>query len=96
MKASNVHDRCPACGRELDADPHAALSCKSCNWHLVTRAEWEALSPFQQGFTLYMQSAWPTSELRGEKNPYAANTPAWSAFQEGGHRAMLCTTDGEE
>jgi len=63
---------------------------------LITLAEWKQLPPFDQGFLHYLQEAWPTSELKGEKNPYAKDSPEWSAFRQGAQRAMLDVQDGEE
>jgi hypothetical protein len=90
------HD-CPACGAGLISEPIGApLRCKRCGWYLITRAEWEKLTPLQQGFTLYMQSDWPTSELYGLKNPYALGTTKWEAFCQGEQRAARSAQDDEE
>jgi DNA-directed RNA polymerase subunit RPC12/RpoP len=68
---------CPACGAGLVSEPIGApLRCKHCGWRLVTLEAWRRLSPFQQGWTLYMQGSWPTSELAQEKNPYAEGAAA--------------------
>jgi hypothetical protein len=92
-----VKDYCPACGAGLIAEPVGApLRCKHCGWHLVTRKAWHELPPFGQGYAFYMQSAWPTSELKDEKNPYAEGTAEWSAFRQGEQRGMLDAQDGEE
>lgn len=90
------HD-CPSCGAGLVAEPVGTpLRCMRCGWHLITLAEWKALSPLQQGYALYTQCSWPTSELAKLKNPYAAGTSAYRAFCDGEHRAMLSAQDGEE
>lgn len=90
-------DYCPACGAGLDSEPIGfPLKCKHCGWHLVSRKEWQKLAPFRQGYIFYMQSSWQTSELKGEKNPYAEGSPQWTEFREGEQRAMLSTQDGEE
>jgi hypothetical protein len=88
---------CPSCGAGLVSEPIGfPFKCKSCGWHLITQKEWKKLPPFNQGHALYMQGSWPTSELKGVKNPYAEGTPAWTAFREGEQRAMLSALDGEE
>lgn len=88
---------CPACGAGLVSEPvGASLRCKSCGWRLVTLETWRRLSPFNQGYMLYAQEAWPTSEIAKEKNPYVEGTPAWAAFREGERRAVLDAQDGEE
>lgn len=88
---------CPECGGGLVSNPvNAPFRCKNCDWRLITRAEWQTLSPFHRGYTLYMQSAWPTSELNGEKNPYGEGTAEWAAFRQGEQRAALDAQDGEE
>lgn len=85
---------CPSCGCVLVTEP--LLRCKICDWHLSTRADWRKLPPFRQGYTLYMEGSWPTSELAGEKNPYAEGTPAWTDFCHGERRAILVAQDSEE
>jgi hypothetical protein len=90
-------DYCPTCGAGLVSEPIGApQKCRHCGWHLLSRAEWDRLSPFRQGFAVYMQSAWPRSELRGVKNPHAAGTKEHDDFVHGEHRAMLDAQDGEE
>jgi hypothetical protein len=88
---------CPACGDSLVSEPiEAPLRCKHCGWHLITREAWKALPPFRQGFSLYAQGSWPTSELARATNPYEEGTPSWQKFREGEHRAMLAALDSEE
>jgi hypothetical protein len=89
---------CPACGNDLvpAIEDGATLRCKHCGWHLITLAAWKLLSPFDQGYTLYMQSNWETSELAQEKNPYVNGTAEWDEFRHGEYRAMLSAQDGEE
>jgi hypothetical protein len=88
---------CPSCGAGLVSAPVGApLRCLHCNWHLISREEWRKLSPFRQGYVLYMQAEWPTSELRGEQNPHARDTSAWEEFGRGEWRAMLDAQDSEE
>jgi hypothetical protein len=88
---------CPACGAGLVSEPIGApLKCKHCGWHLVTLEAWRGLPPFRQGYALYSQGNWPTSELAQEKNPYAEGTPAHAEFCHGERRAVLDAQDGEE
>ena len=94
---SNVRHHCPACSAGLVSDPvGTSLRCTHCNWRLITLAEWKKLPPFDQGYALYMQSSWPTSELAKAKNPYAEDSPKWIAFREGEQRATKSAQDGEE
>jgi DNA-directed RNA polymerase subunit RPC12/RpoP len=93
------HERhyCPSCGAGLVAEPiGTSLRCKNCNWRLITRAEWQTLPPFRQGYAMYMQASWPTSELADVKNPYAKDSSEWTAFRQGEQRAVLDAQDGEE
>ena len=88
---------CPACGAGLVSEPIGApLRCKHCGWHLVSIDAWRKLSPFRQGYVLYAQGSWPTSELARAKNPYAEGTPAWTEFCQGEQRATSNTQDSEE
>lgn len=88
---------CPSCGAGLVSEPIGApFRCKHCGWHLITRQAWEKLSPYGQGYALYMQAAWPTSELADAKNPYAEGTSEHTEFCHGQRRAMLDAQDGEE
>ena len=84
---------CPACGAGLVSEP---MRCKHCGWHLVTLEAWRKLPPFGQGYSMYMQGSWQTSEIADETNPYAEGTSEWTAFRNGEQRAMLDTQDGEE
>lgn len=88
---------CPSCRSGLAAKPIGApLRCKHCDWHLVSLSEWQTLPPFQQGFVMYMQAAWPTSELASVKNPYPEKSPKWEKFNQGEQQAYLNVLDGEE
>jgi hypothetical protein len=93
------HERhcCPACGNGLGSEHVGTpLRCECCGWYLVTLAEWKQFTPFQQGYTLYMQGSWPTSELAREVNPYVKESPEWTKFNCGEERALLAVQDGEE
>ena len=89
--------RCPSCGASLVSESvRAPLRCTRCDWRLILRDEWRKLSPYRQGYVLYMQAEWPTSELRGEQNPHSRGTSAWEEFGRGEWNAMLDAQDGEE
>ena len=83
---------CPSCGALLEGSP---LRCR-CGWHLITLEAWRQLPAFRQGFALYSQGSWPTSEIARQTNPYAAGTREHAAFREGELRATLAAQDGEE
>ena len=89
---------CPACSNGLAADSVGVplLPCRNCGWKLFTLAQWKKAGPYAQGFAVYMQAAWPTSELKGQTNPYAEGTAKWAAYREGEQSAMLSAEDGEE
>jgi hypothetical protein len=88
---------CPSCDAGLVSEPIGApLKCKHCGWHLITLETWRKLKPFRQGYAFYMQAAWPTSEIAGEKNPYAEGSDEWGAFRQGEQHAMSDVQDGEE
>jgi hypothetical protein len=73
-----------------------SLRCTKCLWKLISLDAWQKMGPFQQGYLLYTQASWPTSELANELNPYAEGTPAWTEFRHGERRAMLAAQDSEE
>jgi len=94
---------CPLCGSKLLLEPHgarcipvAAAVCKSCGWHLITLEEWRKLPPFRQGYLLYMQGAWPMSEIMGQQNPYTEGSDEWGAFRQGEQHAVSDVQDSEE
>lgn len=63
---------------------------------LLTRAEWEKLSPFAQGYAIYMQEAHPGSELKGLTNPYPSGSTEAKEYDRGEFQATLDVQDGEE
>lgn len=88
---------CPKCGAGLVSEPIGApLHCKHCGWHLLTIAEWQQLSPLEQGYTYYMQASWPTSPLSSIENPHDEETDDWLKFREGVRRGVLDAQDSEE
>jgi len=90
---------CPSCSTRLVADPAGTpLRCPRpiCGWRLLTLEEWRKLTPFRKGYAHYMQADWPTSELKGEKNPYKEGSDDWGAFRQGEQHAVSDVQDGEE
>lgn len=63
---------------------------------LTTRDEWLKMPPQQQGYTLYVESSWPGSELAGITNPYKVGTKAHGEFRHGEYLATLMAQDSEE
>ena len=94
---SDTHP-CPKCGADalIAERPGASLRCTRCPWKLVSRAEWKELPPFDQGYLLYMQGSWPTSELKRVRNPYTDGSAEWIEFRRGEQRAVQDAQDGEE
>ena len=64
--------------------------------HLISLAEWQGLTPYEQGFVLYMQASWPGSELEGLQNPHAPGSRAHAEFKRGEQRSVLVAQDSEE
>jgi hypothetical protein len=91
-RRSFVNDSCPKCGRPLMTVPYHC----SCGWHLMRLATWQKCTPFEQGFVIYMQGSWPTSELRGQKNPYPKDSEEWTEFNRGEQRGVQAAQDSEE
>jgi hypothetical protein len=63
---------------------------------LLTKAAYDALSPWRQGYMHYMQEAQPGSMLAGTGNPYAAGTREHESWNEGQMQACLVAQDSEE
>lgn len=62
-----------------------------------TRADYNKMTPFQQGFCSYFYSAWPDSEVPNEShNPYPVSTPAHEMFLMGVQKAVQIAQDSEE
>ena len=94
---SSEPDHCPSCGAGLVSESIGApQKCTRCGWHLLSFAEWNQLSAFQQGYAVYAQASWPRSALRAVKNPHAAGTREHDDFVHGERRAMLDAQDSEE
>lgn len=63
---------------------------------LLTKEQWDRLTPRAQGFSAYIQGGLPGSELRDVTCPYAAGTQAAKDYAAGEFTAMLDAQDGEE
>ncbi len=63
---------------------------------LTTLAEWQRMTPSDQGYVLYMEEAHDGSELRGQRCPYAVDTPEHGEFKRGELGAVLYAQDSEE
>lgn len=57
---------------------------------LLTLAEYDALTPYEQGYVHYFQAAWPDSPIPKPGNtgtPYAEGTKEAEQFREGNYVA---------
>lgn len=61
----------------------------------VTRAFYDTLTPFEQGYTSYYQAAWPDAEIPS-KCPYPAGSQNAIDFAAGELQAMIAVMDTEE
>lgn len=60
----------------------------------ITTAEYEKLTPKEQGFVTYMQAEWNPSVPK--QNFYVKGSPEHSQFEEGLQEAVLVAQDLEE
>jgi len=63
---------------------------------LISRAEYDALNAFSQGYAVYWEGDQPGSELHGLTNPYAAGTPEHDEWNRGQVLATQNAQDSEE
>lgn len=63
---------------------------------LVTKSEWDALSPRAKGYILYAQAELEGSELKGLENPYPAGSYEHIWFTQGESEAAIEAQDSEE
>lgn len=63
---------------------------------LITKVEWDRMSPKSKGYILYLQAELPGSELKGLANPYFNHTKQYADFCEGENLAVNEVQDGEE
>ena len=60
----------------------------------LSRADWDAATPRQQGFITYMQAEW--NKAIPKKNPYPVNSKKHEQFQRGASQAVIFVQDEEE
>lgn len=60
-----------------------------------TRAEWDAASPYAQGYISYTYAAHPGSDIPAD-SPYSAGTPDHAEFERGQQAAVLAAQGSEE
>ena len=63
---------------------------------LITRAEYDKMPPYRQGFVVYMYGEWPGSELKGLTNPYPEGSTKADLWDRGNFQAMMAAQDSEE
>lgn len=63
---------------------------------LLTKAEWDTITPRQQGMACYFQGSLPGSELKDLENPYPIGSEDRKEFAGGEFEAMLDAQDGED
>jgi hypothetical protein len=63
---------------------------------LLTLAEYQRLTPRQQGYVQYAQGAWPGSELCDLSNPYSLGTKEYEEWVIGQQVACEQAQDSEE
>ena len=62
-----------------------------------TRAEWERMTPMEQGFCSYMYGNLPGNDVPEEwQCPYEVGTEKYRQFVEGSQRAALVAQDSED
>jgi hypothetical protein len=63
---------------------------------LITKREYDRMTPQQQGYVQYWQGDQQGSELRGLENPYALDTTERARWDEGQRQACIDAQDSEE
>jgi hypothetical protein len=63
---------------------------------LVTREQWDKMSPRSQGYVLYTQGGVNGSELWNASCPYPKGSKEYKDFSEGERIAVLDAQDSEE
>ena len=62
---------------------------------LLTKVEYDQLTPAEQGYACYMQAAQPGSEIP-DVNPYPVGSEAHTRFEKGQFLAMVFAQDGDD
>lgn len=60
----------------------------------ITRAEYNKMTPTQQGLVSYMQGAW--NKNVPERNPYRKGTKQWREWIDGQHRGVLIAQESDD
>lgn len=60
-----------------------------------TRAEFDAMTPRQQGYCCYMFACWPGSKIP-KRCPYKPGSMEYVEFREGEQHAVIVAQDSEE
>lgn len=63
---------------------------------LITKAQWDKLTSWNQGYACYMLGSRPGSELKDIASPSRAGSVEHKDFLAGQFQAMLDVQDGEE
>ena len=66
------------------------------NLKLMSKAEYDRVSPYTQGYAVYWEGDQEGSELKGLTNPYAAGTKAHDDWNRGQQAATQDAQDSEE
>jgi hypothetical protein len=61
----------------------------------ITRAFYDGLTPFEQGYASYFQACWKGSEIP-DKNPYPSGSAEYGAWNAGQSHAVIAAIDAEE
>ena len=60
----------------------------------LTRADWDAATPEQQGFMTYFQAEW--NPVIPKDNPYPTGSKKYEQFQRGAFKATIVAQDGDD
>lgn len=63
---------------------------------LITKEQWDKMSPRSRGYIAYWQGNLPGSELKDVTCPYPVGTQGQKDYAAGEFTAMLDAQDGEE
>jgi hypothetical protein len=61
----------------------------------MTREEYDALSPRQQGYVTYMRAEWPGAQIP-KSNPYPSESPCHDEWQDGARAAYILVLDSDD
>lgn len=64
---------------------------------LVTLEQLKAMTPYSQGYVIYMQAELPGSELKHHQlNPFEVNSKEWLQWNKGQCQAIIAVLDEVE